>query len=287
MWRNYTKAELDAQYDQKTVVSEEDFQLHRKHKAAESARVRAEMAASTLLDVPYGPGATETLDIFKAPLKGGPTHIFIHGGAWKSGKKDDVSYPAESFVARGANYVALNFGLVPAVTLNEQVRQARAAVAWTCAHARDFDADPGRIFVSGHSSGGHVAGMVAVTDWERDFGLPADAVKGVAAISGMFDLEPVQHSWRNDYLSLDDATAALLSPIRHIPDHAPSLIVGYGAGELDEFKRQSREFAVAWRARGHSCVEIELPGLTHYEVNYQFNNPQGALLQAIFKQMSL
>jgi len=287
MWRNYTQAQLDAQYNQKTLVSDEEHQRHREYKVTESARVRAKLADRAILDVVYGLNADERLDIFKAPRRGAPTQVFIHGGAWKNGKKDDVSYPAESFVARGANYVAVNFALVPDVTLDEHVRQARAAVAWVYQHAREVGADPDRIYVSGHSSGGHVAGMIAVTDWEKEFGLPADIIKGAAPVSGLFELEPVKRSWRNSYLKLDDTAVARLSPIRHLPARTMPLVVGYGSGELEEFKRQSREFAAAWRAHGHPCVEVELRGLTHYAVNHEFNNPQSPLLLAIFAQMSL
>ena len=122
---------------------------------------------------------------------------------------------------------------------------------------------------------------------ERDFGLPADVVKGGAPISGMFELAPVKLSWRNSYVALDDAAVARLSPIRHIPDRAIPLVIGYGTGELAEFQRQSREFAAAWRARGYPCTELAFENVKHFAVNYEFNKPQGKLLRAIFAQMNL
>jgi arylformamidase len=166
-------------------------------------------------------------------------------------------------------------------------RSAAAAVAWAYHHAAEFGGDRERIFVSGHSSGGHVCGMVVVTDWQREFGLPADVVKGGAPISGMFDLAPVKLSWRNSYVSLDDAAVDRLSPIRHIPARPIPLVIGYGTQELAEFQRQSREFAAAWRARGYPCTELALPNLKHFAVNYEFNNPRGKLLGAILSQMGL
>ncbi len=287
VWGNYTQAALDAQYDQMTLVTKEEHEHHRRFKELESARVRAKLAAQSMLDVPYGPSEAERLDIFKASAPNAPIQIFFHGGAWKGGRKSDVSFPAEAFVARGATFIAVNYERVPKVTLDEQVRQARAAVAWAYRHARDFGGDPDRIFVSGHSSGGHVCGMVVVTDWSATFGLPMDVVKGGAPISGMFDLAPVKLSWRNSYVALDDAAVARLSPIRQIPDRAMPLIVGYGTEELAEFQRQSREFAAAWRERGYPCTELALEGLKHFAVNYEFDKPRGALLKAIFAQMDL
>jgi arylformamidase len=287
VWGNYTQAELDAQYDQMTLVTKEEHEHHRQFKELESVRVRAKLAAQSMIDVPYGPSEAEKLDIFKASTPNAPIQIFFHGGAWKGGRKSDVSFPAEAFVAQGATFIAVNYERVPKVTLDEQVRQARAAVAWAYRHARDFGGDPDRIFVSGHSSGGHVCGMVVVTDWAREFGLPADVVKGGAPISGMFDLAPVKLSWRNSYVALDDAAVARLSPIRQIPERPMPLVVGYGTEELLEFQRQSREFASAWRGLGYPCTELAFKGLKHFTVNYEFNKPQGALLKAIFAQMNL
>ena len=287
VWGNYTQAELDAQYNQMTLHTEEEHEHHRAFKEKESTRVRAKLANQSLLDVPYGPSDAERLDIFKAGKTGAPIQIFFHGGAWKGGRKSDVSFPAEAFVAKGATFIAVNYERVPKVSLDEQVRQARAAVAWAYSHAREFGGDPERIFVSGHSSGGHVCGMVVATDWQREFGLPADVVKGGAPISGMFDLTPVKFSWRNSYVALDDAAVERLSPIRHIPERAIPLVVGYGTQELAEFQRQSREFAAAWRARGYPCTEIALANAKHFAVNYEFNKPQGKLLSAIFSQMNL
>ncbi|HEX7881842.1 MAG TPA: alpha/beta hydrolase [Afipia sp.] len=287
VWGNYTQAELDAQYNQMSLHTEAEHEHHRAEKVQESARVRAKLAGQSLIDVAYGPSEAERLDIFKADKPNAPVQIFFHGGAWKGGKKSDVSFPAESFVAKGATFIAVNYERVPKVSLDEQVRQARAAVAWAYSNAREFGGDPNRIFVSGHSSGGHVCGMVVVTDWQRDFGLPSDVVKGGAPISGMFDLAPVKLSWRNSYVALDEAAVERLSPIRHIPNRAIPLVVGYGTGELAEFQRQSREFAAAWRKRGYPCAELALENLKHYAVNYEFNKPQGKLLSAIFAQMNL
>lgn len=287
VWGNYTQAELDAQYNQMSLHTEEEHEHHRAQKEQESLRVRAKLAGQSLIDVAYGPSEAERLDIFKADKPNAPVQIFFHGGAWKGGKKSDVSFPAEAFVARGATFIAVNYERVPKVSLDEQVRQARAAVAWAYSHAREFGGDPDRIFVSGHSSGGHVCGMVVVTDWQREFGLPADVIKGGAPISGMFELAPVKLSWRNSYVALDDAAVDRLSPIRHIPNRSIPLVVGYGTGELAEFQRQSREFAATWRAHGYPCTELALENIKHFAVNYEFNRPQGKLLGAIFAQMNL
>ncbi len=283
VYGNYGQAELDQQYNQSTLVP--DHSAYRALKVSESKRVRAFLDCE--LDVSYGPAPDEVLDIFPAKEPGAPIMMFIHGGAWKGGRKDDISYPAESFVARGVTYIGVNFSLVPDVTLDEQIRQNRAALAWLYNNAESFGGDRDRIYVSGHSSGGHVTGMMVVTDWEGEWGLPNDLLKGAVPASGMYDLAPVRLSWRNDYLELDEEAALRNSSIHHIPERGIPLVIAYGAGELDEFQRQSREFAAAWRAKGHSCNLIELPGLNHFDLNNEFNNPDGAILKATFEMMSV
>ncbi len=291
VWGPYTQAELDAQYNQMSAMSEAERQHHHHFKTAESARVRAALSQDAIFDVAYGAGSAERLDIFR-PAAGKrasnwPIQIYFHGGAWKAGKKEDVSFIAEPFVAHGVMFVAIDYDHVPDVTLDEHVRQARDSVAWVYRNAEKLGGDPARIFISGHSSGGHVCAQVAVTDWPASYGLPEDLIKGAAPISGMYDLAPVRLSWRNSYLSLDPAAAARLSPILQIPERVLPMVVGYGSRELDEFKRQGRDFATAWRRAGHPCVEIELLGLNHFAVSHAFANPQGPLLKAVFAQMNV
>jgi arylformamidase len=282
-WQSYAQAELDANYDQTTIVP--DNGPYKERKRLESAAARS--ALESELDVPYGAGESERLDVFPAATDGSPVQLFIHGGAWKGGDKSEVSYPALPFHAAGSAFVAVGFDAVPAVTLETQVRQCRDAVKWLYGNAERFGIDRERIHVSGHSSGAHVAAMVAVTDWPRLAGLPADLVKGAAPISGMFDLEPVRHTWRNRYLRLDRARAHALSPIRHIPTTPIPMVVGVGGEELPEFRRQSHEFASAWRAAGQSCEFMIVEGRNHFDLGADLGDPASPVISAILRQMGL
>ena len=283
VYRGYTQAELDKQYNQHSLVS--NSEIYKQRKIAESARVRAKLGG--LRDVAYGPSKHELLDVFTCGRPGAPTLIFIHGGAWKAGHKDEVSFFAEHFVAAGANCIAVNFALVPEVRLAEQVRQAAASIAWAWRNAARYGGDPEKLYVTGHSSGGHVTGMMIVTRWQAEFGVPNTILKGAAPFSGMFDLEPVQLSWRNSYLGLTRDEALALSPIRRIPDHELKLVIGYGEGELAEFQRQSRDFAAAWRARNFPCTEIVVPKLNHFEVQQLYGKPDSIVVRAILDMMGL
>ena len=211
----------------------------------------------------------------------------MHGGAWTRSDKANESFMAEAFVAAGAAFVAVNFGLCPRVTLDEMIRQARAAVAWSHANAARFNADPARLYIAGHSSGGHVGGMMVVTDWQATHGLPRDLVKGALLCSGMYDLAPVRLSARNDYLRLDEAAEDRNSAIRRIPDDGCPLVIGYGGGEQTEFRRQSQAFAAAWREAGLEVREFDMPGVNHFELRRHFNDPGGPILKAALEMMGL
>ena len=278
VWLDYNQEELDYNYNQRELVTNWEEYLH--YFDAESKRVRAKLDSQ--LDISYGPSKDQILDIFPAANSGSPVVVYIHGGAWTRTHKDTNSFQAEAFVAAGATFVSVHFGLVPNVTLGEQVAHNRTAIEWVWHNCRNFGSDPERLYIAGHSSGGHIVGMMITTDWEKDHRLPANLIKGALACSGMYDLEAPRRSYRNEYLHLDDEAVEQLSPIRHLPDHGCPLIIGYGGNEHEEFRRQSREFAAAWRAREFECQEFDLPDLNHFEVSQQFNNPDSPILKAMF-----
>ena len=193
----------------------------------------------------------------------------------------------EGFIRAGAAFVSVNFSLCPKVSLDELIRQAREAIVWAYRNAATFNGDPDRFYIAGHSSGGHVGGMMVVTDWPKEHGLPRDLIKGALLCSGMYDLVPVKLSARNEYLKLDEAAVWRISSILQIPEAGCPLGSGYGGEEHKEFRRQSRDFAAAWRARGLSVEELEMSGVNHFALRRHFNNPESPILKAMLKLMSL
>lgn len=281
IYRDYDHDELNRQYEHRSYIPNAEDYIARM--PVESARVRA--AFKHLAGIGYGPTKDEMLDIFPVDRAHAPVLVFIHGGQWRRLSKEDASYIAESFVPRNVAYVAVNFSLAPTVSLDEIVRQNRAAIAWVYRNAESFGADRDRLFVMGHSSGGHITGTMLSTDWEAVYGLPADVIKGATAVSGMYDLEPVRLTFRNEFLKLDEAAARRLSPIRHLPRRGCPLIVGWGGSETDEFRRQSREYAEAWRAAGFAATAIECAKRNHFETGEDLNDPKGELLAAVYRQI--
>ena len=283
VYLDYTQEELDRQYEHRHIVPDVDDFIARSR--AESARVRA--AAKGSFDVAYGPGADEVLDILLADAADAPVVVFFHGGRWQTGGKDSNCGSAEAINAAGAHFVSVDFTLFPDTTMDELIRQCRAAVAWVLGNAASFGGDPARLYVIGKSSGAHIAAMMATTDWAAGHGLAGDAIKGGLLVSGMYDLEPVRLTFRNEWLRLDAAMAARNSPIRHIPDAGCPLIVGHGERETDEFKRQPRVFAEAWRAAGNPCVLVEIAGCHHFSIDTAMNDPASPLMAPFRSMMGL
>ncbi len=283
IYLDYDQQELDNQYNQRVLVPDaEDYIAVDR---ADSARVRE--ALDCRIDIAYGPGEDRKLDLFPAAAPGAPILVYMHGGAWTRSDKAIESFMGESFVKSGAAFVAVNFSLCPKVSLDELIGQAREAVVWAFRNAAACNGDPDRLYIAGHSSGGHVGGMMAVTDWPALHGLPRGLIKGALLCSGMYDLEPVRLSARNEYLKLDEAAARRNSAILQIPDDGCPLVIGYGGDEHKEFRRQSRDFAAAWRARGLPVEEIEIEGVNHFALRRRFNDPDGPIFRSMRAVMSL
>ena len=235
---------------------------------------------------PYGDSAGEIVDIFPAGA-GAPIFLFVHGGYWRMLSHKDSAFMAPNLVANGAAVVTVNYALAPAVTLDEIVRQCRAALAWTWRNAADFGGNPDRIVICGNSAGGHLIGMLLAGGWHAEFGVPEDIVKGAIALSGLHDLEPVRLSSVNEWMSLDAETARRNSPIHHLPDTACPLTVSYGGNETAEFKRQTDEYAAAWRAKGLTCDYIDRAAFNHFDIVFDLNDPDGALARAALAHLGL
>ncbi len=283
VWRDYTQEQLDANYNQASLVP--NVEEYSQRNLEVSAEVRRNQPCIT--DVVYGPSADERLDIFPASGDGGPVAIYLHGGAWTRTSKSHYSFMAPPFVAAGASMVVLEFSMAPKVSLDEMVRQCRAGIVWTYRNADRYGWNADDIHVIGHSSGAHLCGMTLVTDWEGEYGLPVDLVKSGSCFSGMYDLEPVRLSHRNSYLDLTERAARRNSSIHQIPVPGCPLVIGYGTGELDEFQRQNREFAEAWINAGNRMTQLVLHNANHFEVCNQMPDPDAPILPAILETMGL
>jgi len=282
---DYDQAALDAAYDQAAYAPNREQLIERR--ISESAMARRRIGEPER--IAYGPAEIERLDIYRSRRVPAPIFVFIHGGAWRSGRSKDFVVPAEMLLRAGAHYVVPEFAWVQDVSGNLMVLadQVRRAVAWVHENIARFGGDPNRLYIGGQSSGGHLAAVALTTDWQCQFGLPADIIKGGMCISGMYDLTPVRLSARSRYVEFDDATIASLSPIRHLDRLRAPLIVAYGTRETPEFQRQNREFAAAVEAAGKKVRLLVGEHYNHFELPETLGNPYGLLGRAALDLMGL
>jgi len=282
---DYDQATLDAAYDQAAYAPNREQLIARR--IGESAMARGHIGEPER--VAYGPAEIERLDIYRSAGSGAPVFVFIHGGAWRSGRSKDFAGPAEMFLAAGAHYVVPDFAWVQDAGGNLMVLadQICRAIAWVSENIARFGGDPNRLFLGGQSSGGHLTAVALTTDWRNQFGLPADLIKGGMCISGMYDLEPVRLSARSRYVAFDDRTVAELSPIRHLDRLRAPLVVAYGTCETPEFQRQNREFAAAVKATGKPVRLLVGEHYNHFELPETLGNPYGLLGRAALELMGL
>lgn len=281
---HYTQKELDDAYDQSVYAPNRDQVLARFAAASEAVRKR--------LGPPerfsYGPTPIESLDVFRTKAMNAPINVFVHGGAWRQGMAKDYAFPAATLVGAGANYVAIDFNNVIETggSLAVMADQVRRAIAWVFTNSRLIGGDPTRFYVSGTSSGAHLAGVAAATDW-RTFGLPADFVRGYVLCSGMYDLRGPRLSKRSGYVKFTDADEQDLSPQRHLDRINAPLVLMYGTKETPEFQRQPRDFATALEQAEKPFELIAAEGYNHFEIAETFGDPGGQLGRAVLRQMGL
>lgn len=262
IYRGMDRPTLDAAYNNRAAVR--DYPAISAARVERSAQVRRQRECHA--DLRYGNGVRERLDFFPASRPGAPVLAFIHGGYWQSNDKEASSFLVEGPLACGFAVALIEYTLAPQADIDRIVDEVGRAVAWLAANAREHGGDPARIFVAGHSAGGHLA---ATTIGRPD-------VAGVLAISGLFDLEPIRLCYLDEKLRLTEAQVQGRSPIRRIPGTRAPAVVAAGAAELPELVRQSRDYA---RALGIAPLLLE--GHDHFTVLDELARPEGALCEAL------
>jgi arylformamidase len=284
VWLDMDQHELDNAYDQTVYAPMID--QHRERLAAFSEQVRRHVGEP--LRLAYGQSEVEKLDVYKAPKPNAPMFVFIHGGAWLRGEAKNYAFPAEMFVRAGAHFIALDFINVTAAggDLVPMAEQVRRAVAWVYKNAETFGGDHNRLYVGGHSSGGHLCGVCTITEWER-YGIPPDAVKAWMCMSGMYDMKPVRLSKRSSYVKFTDEMEHAMSAMRHLKNVRAPVVVTYGTYESPEFQRQSRDFAAAVKEAGKTATLIEAKSYNHFDMCESLGNPYGPNGRAALELMGL
>ncbi|WP_168207246.1 alpha/beta hydrolase [Tardiphaga sp. vice278] len=285
VWLDMDQKALDDAYDQPKYAPNIQQVIKRYASVSDAMRTRV----SNPKRAAYGPTEIQKLDIFSPKQAKAPIHIHIHGGAWRQRPASDYAFPGEMLMHAGAHYVVPDFISVDESNgeLAPMVEQVRRAIAWTVSNAASFGGDPTRVYLSGFSSGAHLAGVALLTDWRKDYDLPDDVIKGAVLSSGLYDLKAVRLSARSKYVKFTDEVELAFSTQRHLARIRTPLFLAHGSYESPEFQRQTRDFAAALKAAGKPVQYVVNPNFNHFEMMETFGNPYGLLGRAVLEQMQL
>ncbi|NWU98406.1 KFA formamidase, partial [Upupa epops] len=269
--RQYSPSRWSPRMDKDTVI-----QAHVAVMAAGTRRARD--STRTALHVPYGDGDGDRLDIYFPPDRAEtfPVLVYIHGGYWQSLSKDESGHAAPPLVSRGVVVVAVGYDTAPKGHMDSMVRQVRRSLAFL---VQRYSGIRG-IYLCGHSAGAHLAAMVLCTDW-ADYGVVPD-IKGAVLVSGIYDLEPILHTYVNEELNMSQEVAQRNSPMRCIAPAVPAaceVLVAMAQHDSPEFRRQSQEYGQMLRAAGWSVSMLDLSGVDHFDVVERLSEESYVLTQ--------
>ena len=282
---NMDQIELDAAYDQAFYApAAANHPQALRHQQRRVARPHRRAAARSLRS-----DRSWKLDIYRAKQSNAPIFVYIHGGAWLSGTSRASGYPAEMFMNAGAHFVALDFIAIKEAggDLRRDGRSGPARHRLGLQECQELRRRSEPLYIGGHSSGGHLCGVALVTDWQKDFGVPADMIRGGLCMSGMYDMKPVRLSKRSSYVKFTDEMEQAMSSQRHLDMLRAPVIVTYGTNETPEFQRQNRDFVAAVKAAGKPAQLIEAPSYDHFEMAETLGNPYGPNGRAALAMMKL
>lgn len=273
-WRKLTQEQLDLGFNNTLHVPQTPSII------AEWDRVSADMRARypQSLDLRYGPRERNRIDFLKAK-DGGPTLVFIHGGYWQTRAKENFTFCAAGPLAHGINVALIGYTLAPDVTLDQIVDEMRTGIDYLVTELPALGGDPNRMIVSGWSAGGHLSSM--------SLGHPH--IKAGLLISGVYDLEPIRHSYLNAKLNLDDGMIQRNSPIRNPGGVNKPLVIVAGSVELPLLRKQSADYAAHRAGYGLPVTYEEIPGANHFTMMNELASPSGRLTtmaRQLFAQMS-
>lgn len=254
---------------------------------SERSRKLAERA-EILVDIRYGARGREVLDVILPPrLKAGaPLHVFVHGGYWRSGEKENYRLVAAPVLAAGGVAAIVEYDLMPGQRLEVLVDQVRRSVLWLEKHASDFGADARRLTVSGHSAGAHLASFLAATSLEETTKPALPSISALLLVSGIYDLSGIPDSFLRDEARMTPAEAATWSPLTSSQLPCPQRIIAFGAEETSPFHEQAAALNTQLHSQDSASELLTVPGLNHMSVVLDLADPAGTLGGRVAKMIA-
>lgn len=262
-WRELPPQALEQHFNPRVACA--DAQAHLDRFTARSAEARKHVPGD--YDVRYGTRPKETLDVHAPHGAGGsaPLVLFVHGGYWRALDKADHIFVVPPLLASGAVVANVNYDLCPAVSLDVIVEEIAAAVHFCHTRAREWGADPDALYLVGHSAGAHLAAAMLQRD-AASHGLPEGCIRGVAAITGIYEPSVILGVSVNQEARIDATTAARHDCLSRPFTLTPRMLVAVGGAEPEGWQAQSRDFAAACERSGLSTRLMVAPGANHFTV---------------------
>lgn len=284
-------ATLNKEYSPSSCVDDINIYIQQYARLSKEAKTNAIKKQSVLTDLKYGPANAQSLDLYlPTPTINYPPQkklmVYIHGGYWQELSKEESSFAAANFQQQGLYFAVIDYTLAPDATITEIVEENRKAITWLYNNAEKFGYDPEQIYVSGSSAGAHLAMMMLQTSWSKYIkGYQNNVIKGICAVSGIYDLKPLVQTYVNDPLKMSVNEADENSPLSlTLPSPAP-VIIAYGENETNAFKQQSKMMADKLSSAGFNVIFKEIAERNHFNVIVDLNNASAWLSQQTINLM--
>ena len=298
MYRNFDLKTLELEYSPSSCIDDIGIYIQQYIDQSNQALQFAQQQTKVLTNLNYGKTSNEdeVLDLF-LPFESTPSkkklQVYIHGGYWQELSKNESSFAATNFQQHGYHFAVINYSLAPNATLTEIVAQNCRALVWLYQHAEEFGYDKDEIYLSGSSAGGHLAMMMVLTDWSTYLNVSdktvGNIIKGVCAVSGIYDLTPIKQTYINEPLQLTEVEVTDQSPLllsanyNYLTDC--QMIFAFGDNETDEFKRQTLAMKSSLQDYGYLTNVSEIKNRNHFDIILDLAVPASWLSHQVFKQM--
>jgi len=217
-------------------------------------------------DFAYGDDPLQRLDVYfpdKRAMEPSPLVVFWHGGRWEFGDKSEYRFVGAALAELGYVTVVANYRMYPQVKLAGFMEDAARAAAWAAAHAREYGADPARLYFMGHSSGAHMGALLALDPrYFRERDLPIPPVAGFIGLSGPYDFLPLREADLQDMFGPPDRYP-LSQPINFVHVGAPPMLLAQGGRDTTVAPFNATHLAAALRAHDVPVTLRMYPKLEH------------------------
>lgn len=300
MYRNFDLTTLEREYSPSSCIDDINTYIERYIHLSKKAKEHARQQDTLIADLAYGLLPDECLDLY-LPSRGNNKKllIYIHGGYWQELSKEESSFAASNFQQHGCYFAAINYSLAPDVSLSEIVNQNRKALAWLWMRAQEFGFDINEIYLCGSSAGAHLAMEMLYTQWQdfipaeiiktqkHHLRAPLNPIKGICAVSGIYDLTPIAQTYINEPLNLTPTEITVNSPLFELPLAKVPVIFAFGEHETHEFKRQSQAMYQKLKQEAFPVIIKEIAARNHFDVIIDLADSNSWLCRQVFTQMGL